>query len=198
MPRSPEQNEQVRKETAEKITQASMKVFAELGFKATTMKKIAQATGLSYGLVYHYFPSKDDLFRHLVDQSLDMSARTLKQGLESQGSPQEKLERLAQVMARELAQEDSYFYFVIMLQALTQAKSLPGLMDHIHGRSALHYQLLLPVVAEAQALGFVGPGNPQVLCATFFAFVQGIALLCFQEKDMRQLITPSMFLKQLQ
>lgn len=49
------------------ILLAAKKVFAEKGFQSTTMADVATAAFLSYGAVYWYFPSKDELFHALMD-----------------------------------------------------------------------------------------------------------------------------------
>lgn len=48
------------------ILVAAKKVFARSGFQATTMADVAKAAHLSYGAVYWYFPSKDELFHALM------------------------------------------------------------------------------------------------------------------------------------
>jgi AcrR family transcriptional regulator len=45
----------------EQIIQAARTLFAERGFSRTTMADVVQASGLSTGAVYRYFPSKNDL-----------------------------------------------------------------------------------------------------------------------------------------
>jgi AcrR family transcriptional regulator len=46
------------------IIQAALDCFARYGYEGTSNKLIAQAAGLnSAALIYHYFPSKEDLFR---------------------------------------------------------------------------------------------------------------------------------------
>lgn len=49
------------------ILQAAKAVFAEAGFEGSTMADIARAAGFSYGAVYWYFPSKDELFHALME-----------------------------------------------------------------------------------------------------------------------------------
>ncbi|MHB1785025.1 MAG: TetR/AcrR family transcriptional regulator [Acidimicrobiales bacterium] len=49
------------------ILLAAKGVFAEEGFQATTMADVAKAARLSYGAVYWYFTSKDELFHGLMD-----------------------------------------------------------------------------------------------------------------------------------
>jgi TetR/AcrR family transcriptional regulator, fatty acid metabolism regulator protein len=43
------------------ILEAAVKVFARKGFHASRVGDIAEEAGIAYGLVYHYFKSKEDL-----------------------------------------------------------------------------------------------------------------------------------------
>jgi TetR/AcrR family transcriptional regulator, fatty acid metabolism regulator protein len=45
----------------QQILAAAVKVFAEKGFHASRVGDIAEEAGIAYGLVYHYFQSKEDL-----------------------------------------------------------------------------------------------------------------------------------------
>jgi AcrR family transcriptional regulator len=49
------------------ILEVSLNVFAEKGFKGSSIKNIAGAAGISQGLMYHYFPSKEALLRATVE-----------------------------------------------------------------------------------------------------------------------------------
>ena len=191
-PRGREQNEQMRAEALQKITLAAMRVFSDYGYHGATMNQISKAAGLSYGLVYHYFPSKEDVFRHLVDVALDASISTLNPAMDVPGTAWEKLENLSAVMVREALGSDASLYFIIMIQALTQGKSIPGLLDHIRERSAAHYVKIIPLLIEAQESGDAAQGDPHILAATYFAFVQGLTLLVSQEEGVREKITPDM------
>ncbi len=57
-PRKEEQNQQIRDERREEILQAALRVFARKGLVAAKITDIANAAGLSHGLIYHYFSSK--------------------------------------------------------------------------------------------------------------------------------------------
>src|SRR3954468_22969742 len=50
-----------REETRERLLGAALEVFAEQGFQAGTTKAITQRAGVAEGLLFHYFPTKDDL-----------------------------------------------------------------------------------------------------------------------------------------
>jgi TetR/AcrR family fatty acid metabolism transcriptional regulator len=43
------------------ILEAAVKVFAQKGFHSSRVGDIAEEAGIAYGLVYHYFESKEDL-----------------------------------------------------------------------------------------------------------------------------------------
>lgn len=47
------------------ILEAAVKVFAEKGFHASRVRDIAEEAGIAYGLVYHYFESKEDLLESI-------------------------------------------------------------------------------------------------------------------------------------
>lgn len=50
------------------FVEVATRLFFENGVESTTMQQIAKEAGVSYGLFYHYFRSKDDLLTAAVDQ----------------------------------------------------------------------------------------------------------------------------------
>jgi len=50
------------------ILQAGLELFSSQGYRATTLKEIAQAAGTSTGRVYHHFTNKLEIFTTLIDQ----------------------------------------------------------------------------------------------------------------------------------
>ena len=57
-----------KRDRREEILQASLKLFAEKGFHGTSMRDIARSADITEGLIYHYFASKRDLFRAIIDE----------------------------------------------------------------------------------------------------------------------------------
>ncbi len=51
------------------ILKAALKLFADRGYDRTSMTAIAKEAGVSKGLAYNYFESKEALLRALVDQA---------------------------------------------------------------------------------------------------------------------------------
>ena len=48
--------------------EAALALFSSQGFRATSMREIADGAGLSVGNVYHHFPSKEAIFQRLLEQ----------------------------------------------------------------------------------------------------------------------------------
>jgi AcrR family transcriptional regulator len=64
----------VRKPAArpEEVLQAALDVFTLNGFSGTRMEDIAKAACLSKAAIYLYFPSKEDVFKALVEQRVGL------------------------------------------------------------------------------------------------------------------------------
>lgn len=179
-PRKPEINEKMREDTLAKISVSALKVFAEYGYHGTTMRMIAAETGLSYGLVYHYYKSKDEVFRFLIDSAIDASVFGMKAMLALPGRAWQRIEGLTVFLVEETVRKDASPYFLLILQGLTQSRSIPGLREHVSKRITEYYGALAECIREAQKDGDVADGDPIILGATYFGFLQGLALLATQ------------------
>jgi len=65
-PRSAKQLDDIRKQKKELILETALELFAENGFHATSMSQIAKKAGISKGLAYNYFESKNDILNVIM------------------------------------------------------------------------------------------------------------------------------------
>jgi AcrR family transcriptional regulator len=195
-PRGVKLNEQMRSEAKAKITKAALEVFAEYGYHGATMEHIMKVSGQSKGLVYHYFSSKEKIYIHLIDTALEISRNTWKDALDSPGTAWEKIEKLSENVAKIAFTDESSLYSLIMIQAMTQGKSIPGLLEHIIQRMA-YYNELPPLIIEAQKSGKAAPGDPELLFLEYVALIQGFVLFLINDDEMKKKITPEIFTKVL-
>ncbi|MGV8093361.1 MAG: TetR/AcrR family transcriptional regulator [Mangrovibacterium sp.] len=70
MPRSKEQLEQLRKEKKNLIMDVALELFAKNGFHATSISEISQKAGISKGLIYTYFTSKQEILKEITDAAI--------------------------------------------------------------------------------------------------------------------------------
>jgi AcrR family transcriptional regulator len=60
--------QEVRSERSRtQILDAALRLFSSRGYRATNMRDIAEAAGVSTGNVYHQFPDKETIFKTLLD-----------------------------------------------------------------------------------------------------------------------------------
>jgi AcrR family transcriptional regulator len=195
-PRGQKLNERMRAEATAKITRAALEVFAEYGYYGAKMGQIMRISGLSKGLVYHYFPSKEKVFFHLVQTALEISQNIWREALDPPGSAWEKIERLSERLACEAFTKEASLYNIIMMQAMIQGKGIPGMMAFIFQHTA-YYQELPRLIAEAQESGEAAPGDPELLASTYLALFLGFTFTLADNKEMRKKISPEIFLKVL-
>ena len=50
------------------VLDAALQLFSHQGYRATTMRDIAEKAGVSTGNVYHHFEEKEQIFRDLLDE----------------------------------------------------------------------------------------------------------------------------------
>jgi len=58
--------------TKRKIFEASMKLFAEKGYDATSIEEITATVGVAKGTLYYHFSSKEEIFQFLVEEGVKL------------------------------------------------------------------------------------------------------------------------------
>jgi len=71
MPRTIEQYEQIRAEKRSLIMDAAIEVFAEKTFQGASVSMIAKKAGISKGLLYNYFESKEALLKEIIKNATE-------------------------------------------------------------------------------------------------------------------------------
>jgi AcrR family transcriptional regulator len=66
MPRSAHQFLEIREQRQAQIMTVALELFARQGFHSTSIANIATEAGISKGLLYNYFDSKEALIRELI------------------------------------------------------------------------------------------------------------------------------------
>ena len=60
---------------------AAMRVFAEKGYHAATVRDVVSEADVAIGTFYFYFPDKETLFVHLYDETADFLLQALEQAI---------------------------------------------------------------------------------------------------------------------
>ena len=77
-PRTQKQFEEIRKDRRDQLLDAALHIFAEEGYHSASVSKIAKKAGVSKGLMYNYFHSKEEVLLTLVRELFDYAMAMLK------------------------------------------------------------------------------------------------------------------------
>lgn len=80
-PKSTNQFEEMREASKEKIMNAALSLFSTMGYFSTSVSKIASQAGISKGLLYNYFSSKESLLKALVTKAIQLLDTTIPSNL---------------------------------------------------------------------------------------------------------------------
>jgi len=70
-PKTSQQNEDIRQLSRTKILDAAFGLIARNGYESTSISQIAKEAGVSKGLIYNYYESKEELLITLVNKVMD-------------------------------------------------------------------------------------------------------------------------------
>jgi TetR/AcrR family fatty acid metabolism transcriptional regulator len=131
------------------ILDAAIRVFARQGFHATRVSDIADEAGVAYGLVYHYFESKDEVLNELFTARWSLLLAAIEEADRDGASPRAKLEAVAGFIV------DSYRYdpelMKVIIVEVTRAANSFGRTHLNEIRRA--YDSIAKIVAEGQESG---------------------------------------------
>jgi AcrR family transcriptional regulator len=120
-PRTKEQYEKIRESSRTEILDAALKLFAQNGFHATSISQIAEKAGISKGLMYNYFKSKDDLLRTIIDDGFKKLGFLMAE-INTETDPRKALEKIIRLSLQNLKNNLEYWklYMSIVLQSTSQ------------------------------------------------------------------------------
>jgi AcrR family transcriptional regulator len=87
-------------ETAEKLRNAALELFAQSGYAAVSMRAIAAATGVQAGAIYNHFPTKQDLLNELLQVHMETLLSSWEEAEESGLAPPQALEHFVRFHIR--------------------------------------------------------------------------------------------------
>jgi AcrR family transcriptional regulator len=151
------------------ILDAAIRVFARQGFHATRVSDIADEAGVAYGLVYHYFSSKDEVLNELFLERWSLLLAAIEEADRTGDSPRDKLGAVATFIF-ESYRHDPELMKVIIVEVTRAANSFGRThLDEI--RRA--YESIAKIVEDGQASGaFRGDIAPDFASMSFYGAVE--------------------------
>ena len=153
------------------ILDAAVGVFANRGFHACRVSDIADEANVAYGLVYHYFRSKDEVLDTLFLDRWNILLDAIRQIDEKQIPVREKLHAIAAFIV-DSYRHDPDLMKVIIVEVTRAANSFGR--THL-GKIREAYALIADIVAKAQAEGvFKRRVTPEFAALAFYGAIEQV------------------------
>lgn len=160
-----------KEERRREILKAGLDLFIQKGYAATRTAEIAQAVGMSEGLLFHYFETKEKLYVTLLQTALKGKDNIFRL---KDVPPLEFFEETATTVLDYIMKEPyAAKLFVLMNRAQYDMELSDEIQNYVMRQKDIDYAVNL--IIQGQADGSIREGNPTALATAFFMAVQGIA-----------------------
>lgn len=153
------------------ILDAAVRVFARQGFHTCRVSDIADEAGVAYGLVYHYFASKEQILDTLFVERWDVMLGAIAEADATQRSPREKLYAIAAFIIDSYRHDPDLMKVIIV--EVTRAANTFARTHLAKIRDA--YAQIAAIVARAQADGVFRPEiTPEFGALAFYGCIEQV------------------------
>jgi TetR/AcrR family transcriptional regulator, fatty acid metabolism regulator protein len=153
------------------ILEAAVRVFARQGFHTCRVSDIADEARVAYGLVYHYFNSKEEILDTLFLERWDVMLAAIAEVDASPRSPRDKLRAIAAFIV-DSYRHDPELMKVIVVE-VTRAANTFGRTHLAKIREA--YTQIAGIVARAQKTGvFRDQITPEFAALAFYGLIEQV------------------------
>ena len=146
-------------ETRQCILVAAWDLFRQIGFRKTTIADIAGALGMSSANIYRFFASKDALTEAICRNMLGALLETVRAAAASPGAAAERIGAVMMILHRNHRDQMTHQKRVHEVVAVAMEENWGAIEEFLNACEALVGDL----VAEGQAAGEFGPGDPAIL-----------------------------------
>ena len=147
-----------------------MRAFARKGYHACRVGEIAEEAGVAYGLVYHYFGSKEEVLESIFRDTWTQMLARIKEVADSEEPAGEQVRRVTALLLRTW-RRDQDLVRVLVREVTRSPEQLQRQIDEIgHAYSALQ-----EVIENGQRSGeFRNDLDPQVAATIFYGALEEV------------------------
>jgi TetR/AcrR family transcriptional regulator, fatty acid metabolism regulator protein len=126
---------------------AAVRVFARKGYHAARVGDIAEEAGVAYGLLYHYFRSKDEVLETIFRTTWTNMLGTVESIAQTDDPAGEQLRKVTEVILRTWRRDPDLVR--VLVREVTRSAQLPRQVDEI----AAALRALQGIIETGQAAG---------------------------------------------
>jgi AcrR family transcriptional regulator len=99
----------------DRILQKALELFSEKGYDATSVREICEAAGITKPTLYHFYGSKEGVYRAIVEGALERFRADMILALSGEGSLRDRMVRMARTYVGAAVQEPDLARFIMAL-----------------------------------------------------------------------------------
>jgi AcrR family transcriptional regulator len=165
--------EQQRMDRRNQILLCSLDMIVRNGYEAMKIRDIAKKLGISLGLFFNYFSSKEEVYLELVRIGMKGPENVLNLDFETE-TPIKIFEDITEAIFSSLKSSSmTAKMFLLMSQAVNSEAAPESVKEILKSFDAI--TPVLPIIERGQQLGEIKIGNPIALAVAYWGAVQGIA-----------------------
>ena len=131
------------------LLDAAVRVFARKGYHAARIGDIAEEAGVAYGLLYHYFSSKEEVLRSVFRETWRALIQTIRSVEDGDDPPREQLRKVAEILLRSWRREPELVRVLVL--EVTRSSLMAGEMDEV----VASFAAIQAIVERGQADGSI-------------------------------------------
>jgi AcrR family transcriptional regulator len=200
MARTEEQNEQIREARKERIRLEALRQFSEKGLCATRIQDIAAGAGMSQGLLYHYYNSKEAIYLDMINDALDKTNQAALSIRDMETSARDKILFSLRELFQTIKTSDRFRQTCRLIAQASNAAELSGdIRESILRKRDLPYRIMADIFRQGQEEGSIIDGDPDELSVLYWTGVNGLSIYFATVQETKKLpdyrIFAAMFLK---
>lgn len=181
---SPKVSEQHRAERRAQILSSAIQCFSEQGYENTTVDDIVRAAGISKGMVYTYFKSKEAIFLGIVDDKTNQFMDHLDEVLYTLPTAWEKLSYVLDIRRHRPLTIESRKWTSVYLEFFLSSSRDEHRQTFMRERYQRYLKLLVDVIEDGKRSGeFREDINARSIAALYWALCDGMDLHASQLND---------------
>jgi TetR/AcrR family transcriptional regulator, fatty acid metabolism regulator protein len=155
-----------QEEKRRRLLEAAVRVFARKGYHAARIGDIAEEAGVAYGLLYHYFSSKEEVLRSVFRDTWRALILTIQNVAEGDDPPPEQLRKVAEILLRSWRREPDLVRVLVL--EVTRSSLLAGEMDEV----VASFAAIQEIIERGQADGSIRADlDPRLASYVFYGAI---------------------------
>jgi len=176
MPKTIEQNQSILDKRREQILEAALEEFSRKGYSGTRISDVVKRAGISQGLVYHYYKSKDELYLAVIEQSMTSSMNLGDTILKHNLKGWKAIVAMTEWIIKWLKSGGEGKLRFFFMQQVAIIEPMPEGVKEAIVKSDNMGKFMTRLIKEGQEEGTVIEGDPSIISSMYWSLLQGIIM----------------------